>query len=203
MKAQQIRSALHKIWKLVDYCKNPKGRGAHSQGASKAQGVTGHARPMGNSQTASDAGARHTTHSNRQVFRIVDIGKDSSFEPLVEEHARRGLALETTLTQQRVRTGTGEIVDAKQLKSQCQFNGCGKFESTLYRCAVCGIALCRECAIETEKPGSGTVILCRTHYDEMVKNWNLWEAYDHFKKQGKSSNLKPRSPRSPQERNHS
>ena len=190
-----MRTIFKKIRKTVSEYFGYSGFNCHKSSSSQtttsqaSPDITGKASPM-------DLPREQISHSVKEVFRESELGASGQFETWTEEHSRKGATLETKRSHTKVRTGSGELVEAQQLRAKCQ--ECGTYESELFRCDTCGIALCRQCAIETDQPGVGTTILCKKHYDELVHaEWNLWMAKDHWGDKPGNYGYKPRPPKAP------
>ena len=185
---QKIRKTVTDYFGHNKYGPQPKSSHNNSNSQPNAD-VTGTANPM-------KPPRQEITHSVKEVFQVSQMDNSGHVETSTEEHSREGATLQTKRTQTKILTGSGELVEAQQLKARCQ--DCGAYESELFRCSTCGIALCRKCAIETDQPGIGLTILCQKHYNELVQqDWNYWLAKDHWGEKPGCYGYKPRPPKAP------
>jgi len=110
----------------------------------------------------------------RRAFRV--IGPDGTVDEQIEEWFREGDTMVARKHQVKVRTCSGQIVTADQIRGVCW---CGGYDDVIEHCQAngCGLPLCRFHKYIFSN-NTTTVVLCERHYRAAVDAFNTWQALD-------------------------
>jgi hypothetical protein len=115
-------------------------------------------------------------------------------ESEVWQSASHGLTIGKCTT--RYITASGRVASAEELRSVCQFPGCGEYEAEVLICFTCGLTYCGRHAKAIELDNELRTY-CDVHLEEELRNFNLWEAADKARGLPPSISGKPPRPRAP------
>lgn len=150
---------------------------------SSVRGATKHHSKSGSNQTyssSSNGAAPDSGHRERHGFTFRQVGLGDTVSDSVESWDRYGSVMEGSTIELRAVTASGRIVEAKKLQIICSV--CGKAEDCDIRSDISHRPLCRTCQCEFIMPNGSKVTVSHAEYQQLLNNFNTWEAYDHKRK---------------------